>query len=93
MNERIQELYKEAVNSASAELHEWNKNWQPGKHTNFEYEKVLYKKFAELIVDECMLINRQRLFPDYEGDSHRVAHNNALLCANSDLREHFGVEL
>ena len=53
MNERIKELYKEAVNSASAELHEWNKNWQPGKHTNFEYEKVLYKKFAELIVQEC----------------------------------------
>lgn len=54
MNERIKELYKEAVNSASAELHEWNKNWQPGKHTNFEYEKVLYKKFADLLLEEVM---------------------------------------
>ena len=49
------------------------------------------KKFAELIVAECISINRQRMFLDYEGDSHRVAHNNALLCANSDMFEHFGV--
>ena len=50
------------------------------------------EKFAELIVQECISINRQRLFSDYEGDSHRVAHNNALLCATSDMLEHFGVE-
>ena len=50
-----------------------------------------FEKFAELIVRECISINRQRLFSDYEGDSHRVAHNNALLCATSDMFEHFGV--
>ena len=50
-----------------------------------------YKKFAELIVQECISINRQRMFSDYEGDSHRVAHNNALLCATSDMFKHFGV--
>ena len=50
------------------------------------------EKLAELIVKECISINRQRMFSDYEGDSHRVAHNNALLCANSDMFEHFGVE-
>lgn len=50
------------------------------------------EKFAELIVRECISINRQRMFSDYEGDSHRVAHNNALLCATSDMFEHFGVE-
>jgi len=49
------------------------------------------KKFAELIVRECISINRQRMFSDYEGDSLRVAHNNALLCATSDMFEHFGV--
>ena len=49
------------------------------------------EKFAELIVKECISINRQRMFSDYEGDSHRVAHNNALLCATSDMFEHFGV--
>ena len=47
--------------------------------------------FAELIVKECISINRQRLFSDYEGDSLRVAHNNALLCANFDMFDHFGV--
>lgn len=52
MNERIKQLYKEAVNSVSAELHNWNKNWQPG-NPNFEYEKVLYEKFAKLIVRQC----------------------------------------
>jgi hypothetical protein len=50
------------------------------------------EKFAELIVQECISINRQRMFSEYEGDSHRVAHNNALLCATSDMFEHFGVE-
>jgi len=44
-----------------------------------------------LIVRECISINRQRMFSDYEGDSLRVAHNNALLCATSDMFEHFGV--
>ena len=48
-------------------------------------------KFAELIVQECISINRQRMFSEYEGDSHRVAHNNALLCATSDMFEYFGV--
>lgn len=52
------------------------------------FDKV---KFAELIVAECISINRQRMFSDYEGDSHRVAHNNALLCANFDMFDHFGV--
>jgi hypothetical protein len=50
------------------------------------------EKFAELIVKECMLINRQRLFSDCEGDTHRVAHNNALWCSLSDMQEHFGVD-
>ena len=49
------------------------------------------QKFAELIVRECISINRQRMFSDSEGDSLRVAHNNALLCATSDMFEHFGV--
>ena len=80
MNERIQELYKEAVNSASAELHEWNKNWQPGKHTNFEYEKVLYKKFAELIVRECMTVSRKADGLDAEHEAWYL------------IKQHFGVE-
>ena len=55
------------------------------------YTQEGIEKFAELIVKECISINRQRMFSEYEGDSHRVAHNNALLCATSDMFEHFGV--
>ena len=80
MNERIEKLYKEAVALASAELHEWNKNWQPGKHTNFEYEKVLYKKFAELIVKECMAVAN-------------TYQNRGGNCYVDDMiAKHFGVE-
>ena len=79
MNERIDELMIQA--GARFEfLH--------GVH----YDDFQYRKFAELIVRECISINRQRMFSDYEGDSHRVAHNNALLCATSDMFEHLGVE-
>jgi hypothetical protein len=78
MNERIKELLTPKL-----------KEWGGASSDNFSEE---LEKFAELIVKECISINRQRMFSDYEGDSHRVAHNNALLCANSDMFEHFGVE-
>ena len=73
----------------------YNVNYKPSDdETDREYQVVsndFAEKFAELIVQECISINRQRLFSDYEGDSHRVAHNNALLCATSDIFENFGV--
>jgi hypothetical protein len=75
MNERIKEL------SIKAGFPEWSNH-----AIEFELEQ-----FAELIVQECISINRQRMFSEYEGDSHRVAHNNALLCATSDMFEYFGV--
>ena len=79
MNERIRALAKEAGL--------WRQHYDIGEESPERLEK-----FAELIVRECISINRQRMFSDYEGDSHRVAHNNALLCATSDMFEHFGVE-
>ena len=75
MNERIFELAEQAT------------VWKDANH-GYTFDK---EKFAELIVRECISINRQRMFSDYEGDSHRVAHNNALLCANFDMFDHFGV--
>ena len=48
---------------------------------------VEMQKFAEKIIEECTVIMRARLFPDYAGDSHKVAHNNALWCAIGDLNE------
>ena len=85
MNERIQELAEQAQKEV------WGNNPYNGL-PEFEGYELDAEKFAELIVRECILINRQRMFSEYEGDSHRVAHNNALLCANSDMFEHFGVE-
>jgi hypothetical protein len=80
MNKRIRELTEQAMVTVPAAE-------GPISHTYFDKEK-----FAQLIVRECISINRQRMFSEWEGDSHRVAHNNALLCANSDMFEHFGVE-
>ena len=81
MNERIDKLMYHAGLTAQGCWDEMD-----------EYDRKAIEKFAELIVQECISINRQRMFSDYEGDSHRVAHNNALLCATSDMFEHFGVE-
>ena len=81
MKERIKQLAEQAEDWAD------NQNFYAS-----DYRDYLMEKFAELIVKECISINRQRMFSEYEGDSHRVAHNNALLCANSDMFEHFGVE-
>ena len=78
MNERIRELAEQAgMNIVDDKFSTYGK---------------FAEKFAELIVQECISINRQRLFSDYEGDSHRVAHNCALLCANFDMFDHFGVK-
>ena len=88
MNERIKELAEQA----GLKYHNWITNESNINDGDFKYPRLEdYEKFAELIVQECISINRQRLFSDYEGDSHRVAHNNALLCATSDMFEHFGV--
>jgi hypothetical protein len=79
MNERVEELaHQSGLDSF------YVPEWSPWAEE--------FEKFAELIVRECISINRQRMFSDYEGDSLRVAHNNALLCATSDMFEHFGIE-
>ena len=89
MNERIKQLADEA----GLKYHNWITNESNINDGDFKYPRLEdYEKFAELIVQECISINRQRMFSDYEGDSLRVAHNNALLCATSDMFEHFGVE-
>lgn len=51
------------------------------------YTEVEMQKFASRIIEECASIISARLFPNYEGNLHKVAHNNALLCAISDLNE------
>ena len=53
MNEQIQDLYDQAVTHASSELGIWQTRWTTDS-PRFNYEKFLYKKFAELIVQECI---------------------------------------
>ena len=90
MNEQIKKLLDQATMDA---LHETQNAVDLLDNPVTKQQRQLQlEKFAELIVKECISINRQRMFSDYEGDSHRVAHNNALLCANSDMFEYFGVE-
>lgn len=83
MNSRIRELAEQSTEK----VHGFSYRFGHRTETIFNEEK-----FAKLIVRECMSINTRRLFSDYEGDTHRVAHNNALWCAWGDMKEHFGVD-
>ena len=83
MNERLKELYTQVCMEQKLPF--------TVEHNSAVMLDAFANKFAELMVQECISINRQRMFSDYEGDSLRVAHNNALLCATSDMFEHFGV--
>ena len=56
--------------------------------------QVVFEKFAELIVKECMkvVINGKYSSTECERNTHRIAHNNARDEALSDIKKHFGVE-
>lgn len=58
------------------------------------YDDFQYRKFAELIVAECMkvVINGKYSATECEGNTHRIAHNNARSEASSDIKKHFGVK-
>lgn len=79
MNERIKQLAEQAG------------IYQPDRFDAINGSNQM-EKFAELIIQECLDVARQRLFTNYEGDSYRVAHNNAIWCSLQDIEEHFGVE-
>lgn len=84
MNERIQELYIEASEQFKV---------AQAQGLPMPYQtRAFAEKFAELIVRECEVIARRRLFPNYEGNTNMIAHNNALYCFLSDLYEHFKEE-
>ena len=89
MNERLKELYRQAH---STRHYDGDPALDGNPPTVYWQDETSAQRFAELIVRECMSINTQRLFSDYEGDTHRVAHNNALWCAWGDMQEYFGVE-
>ena len=77
MNERIQELAEQC------RIEKYN---QHGDLIEFGFDE---EKFAQLMLEECMEINRKRLIPSplWENDEHRKSHNQALWCAISDMKE------
>ena len=79
MNQRIRELADEAAKfSAIMAL-----------PTGEAGDNLFVEKFAQLMLEECMEINRKRLIPSplWENDEHRKSHNQALWCAISDMKE------
>ena len=73
MNERIKELLKKATRRVDREDREW------------VFSEVDQKKFAELIVRECIDIAQDRAnFPGYPP--------NDVNYIIDEIREHFGVE-
>lgn len=82
MKEKIKELYDQAVSMASTELIEYNRSWKPDTRFEFDYEKVLYNMFAELIVKECARVDSEINNCDHiEGETY-----------NQTILQHFGVE-
>jgi hypothetical protein len=80
MNERIKKLYTEAS--------EWALHNYPPPVNPFEWEDLRSKKFAELIVRECMYqVADVRIENDFEpvGDA-------ALVQALAGIKKYFGVE-
>ena len=79
MNERIKEL----VGRAEAYAYEHEEHWHDGP----DWQELFNKKFAELIIRECM-----DLLEDYTTDVHVGGIQYNVLSADETLQKHFGVE-
>ena len=99
MNQRIQELYTQALENKFD--YGGGRGVKPGEYYS-NYKTVLNaEKFAELIVRECCqyLDNEaERLFGLSESEEDPVFQSNFEICAEKcydniqGLKEHFGVE-
>jgi len=85
MNERLEQLKKQAVNYAE-EVFDYH-----GK----DYREIVMEKFAELIVRECIdKITTYDLVPGHSAkweDIYEI-HARLLQDLGEELKEHFGVE-
>jgi hypothetical protein len=84
MNERIQELEKQAWEFV-------DKTWNWANANNPSQATLFKAKFAELIVRECMNIVSNQTTLDTNED-FREGFNHGLKYAWTDIRKHFGVE-
>ena len=80
MNERIKEL----VGRAEAYAYEHEEHWHDGP----DWQELFNKKFAELIVRECIQVVDGMADPEEDSDRYVWALHNA----SEKIREHFGVE-
>lgn len=83
MNERIEELAQEAGMYVDLNGNSWPKSMSA------EECEVAYKRFAELIVKECVSIVAKRKNQAIDDDWNI---DEAMSMAEMDLEEHFGVE-
>ena len=90
MNERIKELAVQARNYALDEKRIYERIHNTEQCME-EYREVYNKKFAELIVQECMNIVSNQTTLDTNED-FREGFNHGLKYAWTDIRKHFGVE-
>lgn len=77
MNERAIELYKQAAEFAYTRI------GKDHADTNF-FQGVVFGKFAELIVQECV----EQVFYTIENEEE----NNISLSIRNRIKEHFGVD-
>ncbi len=81
MNERIVKLISEANAYASTIVEKYTPD---NGEVSYLWEDAFRKKFAELIVRECMSVCKSRV-----GNSD---YNTGRMWCASDIKKHFGVE-
>ena len=84
MNERIKELAVQARNHALDEKRIYERMHNTEQCME-EYREVYNKRFAELIVKECMTIGFNTVY--------KVDDDSAAVAVYQNIKEHFGVEL
>ena len=94
MNERIIELRKEAYNLVQIDL---QTNWHDESVDSREHLKMVFEKFAELIVRECVeqiqICSEQIKNDDVYADDNIWPIMQSIVDAVAiDVKQHFGVD-
>ena len=84
MNERIKQLYDEAVNYTAAQ--------DDGTKNQLQMNHICADKFAELIVKECYVHCGGQLMDKPLAEAHGLSYNDGVMDCAIGLLQHFGVE-
>jgi hypothetical protein len=92
VNERIQDLSMQARKYAQQYV---NESVIPYGKTASEFQRIFESKFAELIVKECLKLNKFQLtsipLNQEYWDEHNYGFAAAVFRTQSAVKEHFGV--